>query len=243
MNLSQNSKTTISYALLRINENIIEKTEKSEPRAFSSESFSQEKRDAIISPLLQLSSTARSCFSAEQTRERGVWLVTKCKVVVLLYSTLGNFAVSTGTLKACCGVTMEYIFPLWKCKFPGISKKFWSPTFNNVVTFSKTRDLSLGPLALQPDTLPTELSGLGRILCKSMGICISVTENIVPHGRHFLPLEKFPPLGNRISLGQVPYSLASLRKGNCPLEIRFPSGGNFFHGKKTLAVWEIYIPR
>ena len=31
-----------------------------------------------------------------------------------------------------------------------------------------------------------------------------------PHGRRFLPLEKFPPSGNRISLGQVPSTLASL---------------------------------
>ncbi len=93
-----------------------------------------------------------------------------------------------------------------------------------MITFSKTRDLNLGPLALQPDTLPTERSGLGRILCKSMGICVSITENIVPHGRHFLPSEKFPSLGNRISLGQVL---------NCPLEIRFPSGGNFFNRKEN----------
>ena len=55
-----------------------------------------------------------------------------------------------------------------------------------------------------------------------MGICIYITENIIPHGQHFLPLEKFPPSGNRTSLGQVPHALASLRKGNCPLEIRFP---------------------
>ena len=33
-----------------------------------------------------------------------------------------------------------------------------------------------------------------------MGICISITENIVQHGRHFFPVEKFPPSGNRISL-------------------------------------------
>ena len=111
-----------------------------------------------------------------------------------------------------------------------------------VIAFSQTRDLSLGPLALQPDTLPTELSGLGRILRKSMGICISTTENITPHCRHFLPLEKFPTLGNRISLGQVPSTLASIGIRNCPLEIRFPSGGNFSPRKKTPAVWEIYIP-
>ena len=110
-----------------------------------------------------------------------------------------------------------------------------------VKTFRKTRDLNLGPLVLQPDTLPTGLSGLSRISCKCMGIYLSITENIVPHIRHFLPLEKFPPLGNRISLGRVPYTLALLGKGNCPLEIRFPSGRIFFHGKKMPTVWEIYI--
>ena len=62
----------------------------------------------------------------------------------------------------------------------------------------------------------------------------------------FFPCKKFPPEGS--SLGQVPSTLASLGKGNCPLETRFPSGGNFSKGGKRrpcgtiFSVMEMQIP-
>ena len=59
---------------------------------------------------------------------------------------------------------------------------------------------------------------------------------------------EFCPRSLPFALGQVPSTLASLGKGNCPLEIRFPESGNFFQGKKRqpfgtiFSIMEIQIP-
>ena len=63
MSLSQQQPPPYN-TVLRIMENIIEKTGKSDC-------------GAIISPLLQLSSATKFCFNVEQTREQGEWLATK----------------------------------------------------------------------------------------------------------------------------------------------------------------------
>ena len=48
----------------------------------------------------------------------------------------------------------------------------------------------------------------------------------------FSSWKKFPPLGNRISLGQVPYTLTLIGKGNCPLKLLFPLVEIFSKGRK-----------
>ena len=72
-----------------------------------------------------------------------------------------------------------------------------------VKRLSKERDSNWGPLELK---LTYQLSGL----CYFLGIYFSKTKIIVLQGWHFLPLEKFPPSGNLISLRQAPIFLKYL---------------------------------
>ena len=75
------------------------------------------------------------------------------------------------------------------------------------------------------------------IYSKSQGICISITENIVPHGRHFLPLEKVSTLRE----SNFPWASSLYPcfawEGKLPSGKGFHSVGNFFHMKKMPATW------
>ena len=101
-----------------------------------------------------------------------------------------------------------------------------------VKIFSKAQDFEPGALG----SAANALSGLGRILCKSMEIYFSIKENIVPHVFFLL---SFP------FLGHVSYTLASLGKGNCPLKIDSHLVETFSTGRKCRScekyIFQIFI--
>ena len=63
-----------------------------------------------------------------------------------------------------------------------------------VKTLSRTLGLNHGPLVLQHDTLPTELSGLSGSLCKTPGNSFFHNGKYRPTCWHCLPFEKVPTL-------------------------------------------------